>query len=344
MIINVFGVEVQVTSDNRDFLAYCDFFLGAFNSQQSGGRAAIAVHFSGQPPFGGAPLEIFGSDAKRYGGGYRLQAHAASRIQCEVRTEADGSQTILCFIKLNRLRELLNLLHNHRQRKRQLWMTIIRQAVLLPALAMAMVRRPLAIVHASGVARDGQGMLFTGLNGCGKSGLALAQLKRADTLLLSDNFGILDASACSTHAFPEPVRLDATARPDQAHFDPLPGLVFGKTQWLPRPSKLSEPCALRLLATVSIGDRFQVRRRTAGEMVSELLAVHRYLAETPEYTWLHYLYHLMHGIDLHQLAVERLRSICVSTETVAVVLPRAADERERYRELDAWLPTILSKS
>lgn len=338
--LSINGIEISVDSDNSRLLAYCSRFLRAFSPPRSDAILDLKVYFSSNKQSRSAKLEIpkiWGAGVKAYGDAIEMCAHQAAGVFCEVSTARnEGQQVIYCHPEISRVRRLWRLVKGREQSQNQLHMTMLRQGVLLPALAMLLTKQRLLALHASVVALNGRAIVFTGLNGCGKSGLALSLITRQEFLYLSDNYALVDPASRFAYAFPEPIRITDAERLSASGSFSGNDFAFGKWQMTPNQETLCGQAVVSCVAQIAIGSKFAVRRVGSEELATRLISLHRFLAETPEYSWIHLYYHLALQKDLGAIADSATRELCKSVPCYEIEIPWTTEPLERYREATQW--------
>jgi hypothetical protein len=343
----IHGVSVRVSSADCRFLAYCGRFSAAFPEAPDRVNADMDVQIESGVSFHANPgicQRQWGSDVKQRDDSITLCAHPSAGVFCDISEhQRDGSQHIICYFLVARARRILNLLRNRRAAENQRYMTMIRQAVVLPVLARLLHTQGLLTLHASVVALQGQAIALTGLNGCGKSGLALHLVTRHGFSFLSDNFALIDPATGVAHAFPEPIRVGSREREEAQGFFAGEDYAFGKWQLSPLPQKVCPAAPIGCLVKIHIGERFAIREVEAGPFADDLDSFHRFLGETPEYSWPQLYYQMRYGINLGQAADTARHQLCSKVPCFEMEIPRAATSEQRYQEAARWIASELAK-
>lgn len=338
--LSISGIEVSIESENSSLLAYCSRFLRAFSSHSCDAKLDLEVYFSGNRRSRSETLDlpkILGAGVKVYGNSIEICAHQAAGVFCEVRNDRnDGHQVIYCHSEISRVRRLWRLIKGRKQSQNQLHMTMLRQGVLLPVLALLLSKQRLLALHASVVALNGRAIVFTGLNGCGKSGLALNLITQQEFLYLSDNYALIDPSIGLAYAFPEPIRITNAERLTASRRFSGNDLAFGKWQMVPNQEILCSQAEVSCVAHIAIGSKFTVRRMGSEQLATRLISLHRFLAETPEYSWIHLYHHLALQKDLGEIADSATHELCRTVPCYEIEIPWTKEPSERYREATQW--------
>ncbi len=145
-------------------------------------------------------------------------------------------------------------------------------------------------IHAATVERGGRALVFAGLNGCGKSGIALALCRTRGFRLLADNFTPHDGRLA--YEFPETLRL---AEGDTAGLSltRAPGApVFGKSQYIVDEQLVGSPCepaAIFYTVLDRASDVTVITEVPAATMHAWIEAAHAVVGELPEQSYLRML-------------------------------------------------------
>lgn len=341
--LSILGYLIRVRSRNTRFIQYCGSFLDRFIVPDASESADLDVRFvgeHGEKNEHDSSATIYGSDFWRTENSYHFHAHPPSGIYCSIEGMPDDSQSVVCQIKQGTLRKLTTLLPDRERRKRQLWMSVIRQAVLLPILARALVARNILTVHASTVSLDGKGVLLTGLNGCGKSSLAARLVLERGFQYLSDNYGLADLDGNLLLPFPEPLRLSTSKTAKSSELFIASTSAFGKTQFQPRQRAIGSPSQIAFTAMLSLSDVFSVIPLEPAAFVDEIDGLHRFLRETPEYSWVHLYYLQAFGLDLGSVARKHLHILSELAPAFRIAIPMSADEIDL--RADDWICAQLN--
>jgi hypothetical protein len=336
-------VCARVTSDAKWLEVYVGRFLGRF--VPCPGEVSLDCRFHSEPLVRPSKSRstwgrnaLFGADFSTF------CADPVSGIWCDVTTQesADNSFRISCYPIHSRLRKLWNRLRARQGAREQLAMGMIRQGVLLPALSLATLNHQCVALHASVVASGDRAVVLTGLNGCGKSGLALHLVARHGYGYLSDNYGLIDIKCRRALTFPEPLRLGDRERESAAGFFTGEDRAFGKWQMLPNPQIMRSDAKVGCLVHTVIGERFEVSPISPDVFSRRLESLHRYLGETPEYSWLQIYFLWKHGKDLAAIVEDLRFELCHAVPCYQLTLPHTHDLAARYRDATCWIRDQLS--
>lgn len=145
-------------------------------------------------------------------------------------------------------------------------------------------------VHGASVARDGAALVFAGLNGCGKSTLALTLCQSHGFKLISDNFTLHDGRRIL--AFPETLRLAQQKVAGLPLRRASQAPVFGKHQFIPADELVSPPAeAAAVFYTVLDREakKTEIVEVNAAQAELWLEAQHDFLCELPQHSYLRLL-------------------------------------------------------
>lgn len=335
---------VEVDSRSRSFMDYSNRFLADFPTAPPGREPDLRVVFL---PVDKSYRRIaltkqWGTDVQEVGSKLRFRAHSAARVDCLISPSSrPGTETICCRSAASVSYWIRRLIRGRHTSDNQLFMTMLRQGLLLPALARLLVQNGILTLHASAVARDGRAVILTGLNGCGKSGLALHLVVRHNFRYLADNFAVVDPSKVAVFSFPEPIRVDQSEHALARRCFSGGDQAFGKLQLTPAPEVLDSQATVACIARVLIGERFTVRQVSPDRFCRGLEALHRFLGETPEYSWLQLYYEMQHDMILGDLAEAARKQLCLAVPCYEVEIPRNSKFEARYHEVTAWINESL---
>ena len=110
----------------------------------------------------------------------------------------------------------------------------MRWAIHFPVFSLLSLHQGKHIIHASALGKDNSALLFTGLNGVGKSTLAAYLATVYDFQFLSDNFALFDDQRI--FPFPERLRLSQQSFEILGRDNPINSpTIYGKIQVSPPP-------------------------------------------------------------------------------------------------------------
>lgn len=342
----IHDVPVLVRSTSPAFLAYCRRFLAAFSAASH--PCGDSIEFSFDPIerrlYTSSCVRQWGTDVRENNDGFALRAHEGAGIWCHVSESANGAMsTIRCACTISSIRRCIRFLRGRSRGENQLFMTLIRQGILLPVLARQLAKQNQLTLHASVVSLNGRSIVLTGLNGCGKSGLAFHLVTRHNFAFFADNFAVLNPETRMAHAFPEPIRVGDRERTEAEGFFAGSDRAFGKWQLAPLPSVLCPEASVGCIARIHIGERFSVRKVEGAKFADHLDSLHRFLGETSEYAWPQLYYQMRHNISLGQLADAARRQLCAAVPCYELEIPRAATSAGRYQEATEWIVKELGR-
>ncbi len=145
--------------------------------------------------------------------------------------------------------------------------------------------RGMQVVHAAAVSKDGKGLAFCGLNGMGKSTLAMSLVKNHGYKLVTDNFLLLNHEGF--FGFPERVRLDSHSSQsldleDEARQGDY---VYAKHQLPLEQSETELVCRAAGFYVLKHGSEMALQPLSSEKGWEILDGFHDYLQEFPEYSF-----------------------------------------------------------
>lgn len=207
--INFFGLAVEVTSNNNLFTSLVESKFGNFHTNSTESLLEGNVHIS----FGelknrntswekiDSQIEISNQDNSVKKKHFYLGQEITTELHYDVKQK-------MLDISLSENKSIVFSVLNALSRgmlKRQLYQNVLKLYVEQPLYHLVSKEKNLFCLHASGVTKKGQGTLFYGLNGVGKSTLAQYLLKNREYQQSSDNYTLV--SKTTMYASPESVRL-----------------------------------------------------------------------------------------------------------------------------------------
>lgn len=162
------------------------------------------------------------------------------------------------------------------------YQVVMRALIYSPLFWLAERHQGRYLLHAAGVERDGRGVILTGLNGVGKTSLALSMAQRGYSFL-GDNYLLFDED--TVYAFPEAIRL-----PDEMvqtlGLEPIAGpKLFGKRIVPATQLDLVSQMDPHLFLLVVRGPRTLLRTLDLDTALEIVCAQADYLGEGPEHTY-----------------------------------------------------------
>lgn len=341
---DVAGSMMRVCPGDAGFAAYARYFLGSFKSGGSGLNTACALRYEDNTPgsAGSGPLARWGTEALIDRRGPLFAAHMAAGIWCRPSGTPEDLR-VSCEWRPTRLRRMLALARSRMGARDERYMTMLRHGLLQPVTAQLLQHEGIVTLHASAVEHGGRAVVFTGLNGCGKSGLALHLVTSRGFRFMADNFALIRPGDLRVFAFPEPIRVGEVERPIALSCFSGNRKAYGKWQMTAEPENVCHEAALSCLVHVTIGERFGVKEVPSVPFARRLESLHRFLGETAEYSWVQLHFMWQHGIDLAELADAARRELCASVRCYEMTLPRADDFDSRYEEAVRWVDCQIEK-
>lgn len=340
MRFNLHNKKLNIASQNKKFLNYCDSFLKDFfvdNKRKKDVKIDVKVITGGGHREKSSGLQVtYGANVTRCRNRLVVSPPGTGLV-CEIQADGEGDiGQILCYPSVGIFKRIWRWVRGRKESRRQLYMTLIRQAVLLPVLADFLKNRGWLTIHGSAVAKNGHALILTGLNGCGKSSFAWHLVREHGYRLLSDNFVLVDPESRMVYGIPEVLRKEESEL-ETSSIGSIDGIkvlgkAFGKYQYTLPSSLTCLKASAHLLASTSIGTEFAFEKEHPERFARWSESVHRYLGETPEYAWPNLYYELETQASLGQIAERVRRRTAEEIDCYDLTLPRADTPSGRYRE------------
>lgn len=206
-----------------------------------------------------------------------------SRLGFKIIAKETNPFQIKAYVWGQPLRDIFNFINSGRRAAREeKYLTVMRSSLYLP-LFYLLETRGYIILHGSAVAKDNKAFLFLGANQVGKTTIILNLIYRHNFKLLSDDFLIIKGNRL--YAFPDKIR----ATPFTLNSLPIKTknhLVYSKHHLdLPREKIIpfSWPAKIFFLQT---GPEAKIEKIDLNTGLNRLNAVHNYLGEFPEHSYL----------------------------------------------------------
>jgi len=166
----------------------------------------------------------------------------------------------------------------------QNYQTLMRYVMHYPLFWWLVRAQGVGVLHASAVVKDGLSLVFTGLNGSGKSSMASQLWMNEGFKLLSDNYLLFDDSRL--YGFPEVVRTETNlaGRTCIVHTMPVP--IFKKYQAVLSSDLVSLTAPLGSLFFTSIGRKTTITPISSSDMMQWLDRIFCFLGEFVENTYM----------------------------------------------------------
>ncbi len=284
---NVHGACVSVKSNEEGFLGFLSDNYRLFRRDEDTPSVTIRVHFEKRAIFGRSRdfsrhqttgLDILGYDIFQFDNGI-VSIHGPLSVKTTYDGELLDVDAIYTKDRRFQIREMANDISYVYEGYQQ----IMRLAVHFPVFWI-LGKKGYNLLHGSAVDYRGKSLLFLGLNGVGKTTLAVSLLETCK--IMSDNFILFDKEFI--YGFPECMRL-----PTQLYVEKLRDRqgpkVFGKRHWkLSRDniSLKSKPWKVFLL---KLGSEFSLKALDRESALRRILAMNDYLHEFHCYSYLNLL-------------------------------------------------------
>lgn len=350
IVFDVHGLIVSVSSCDKKFLEYCTEFLRYFYTE-------ISINNRKKD------IDIFVSMNKREDwfqqeGNLKIGEQIyldeeyleipvpyLNDIQCRfLKLKGECTENIKCAYVAPGWRKLAGKLKSPKSYVTQVYMTLIRQAIVIPVLARLADKNGWVTLHGAVVAKGSSAVIFTGLNGCGKSGLAWYLVKNHGFTLLSDNFALMDPSTNQAYCFPEVLRL---GKEEAGSFSLRRENItdaYGKEQYRINDKYIKEKANIKAVLLLRVGKTAAINKVDHQNFSHNVEVLHRYLAETPDYSWLNFAYHLFGMTDLAKVNSHARKDIFEQVLTYEISIEKNKSLPERYEPIAVWISNLLAKS
>lgn len=274
---DVYGVTVQLTSPLNSFTEFVAENYSQFNEpgiqdpnidvefSQSAGRLALERK---------SDLQFFGSGISLDGESIYWENEFGFRVLV---TLEDDTIAVRGFH--DDLRGKSDTVERYKDFQRSM-----RWSIHFPIFTWFQYRRGWALVHSSAIVKDGDAIIFCGLNKVGKSTLATYLSVQHEYDFMTDNFLLVGDSA--VYGFPEVLRLS----PEAAKSLGLPSLwderVYGKVQVAPDSLGVELEANPKAFFLINQGNTLITRKLNPPQAWETIERLHGYLGEFPEHSYL----------------------------------------------------------
>ena len=345
--LDIHGVNVHITSSDEGILDYASQSMNYFLSERvyEPHLTCELVASPRQPNPGEGPWKMLGNGIEFDGSGQIVFADAQTRIWCHAtlkHLQTDPPRlSIIVGHNTDWQRRLYRWATRRNMARMELYMSLVRQGVVIPTLSLLCVGSSAVVVHGSVVSQNGRAIAFVGLNGCGKSSLMWYLVERFGFGLLSDNFTIIDTSATSALCFPGVLRVngcDVWNRP--ASFDRI-GTAYGKRHFVIPPEIVTNKAKLAAIILVALGPAFSANPVLPGDLALSMGWLHAHLRETPAHSHMRAFWTLTSGTDLLDQERARIEHLSKAVPAFRLTIPLAADPSSRYSEVAKFATALL---
>lgn len=224
----------------------------------------------------------------------------------------------------------------------QTFMYIIRQTILLPSFYNYYIEHNFITLHASALKLNGFNLAFTGLNGCGKSGLVFNFLQKfSDTNIISDNYLLVDNNA-NFISVPEPIRLDYDLKNNYDFIEKKICRAFNKNQYKIDQNKVNNKGKVDFIFLTTIGPEFKLKKVNNKSFIDSIYSIHSFLGETPEQNYFELISNILDGKNLEKLWLEVLESFCIETKCFILTIPFEKEINGRYNYVEDQILKLLN--
>ena len=168
----------------------------------------------------------------------------------------------------------------------QNYQTLMRYTIHYPIFWLLESSRHIGLLHASAVEKDGKALIFTGLNGCGKSTLTTNLWRHQGYKLLSDNFLLHDEN--TLYGFPEVVRINTRITDPAMIEKSFPFPIYQKRQYVLSSRLISLHANPAAIFFTTIGEKTKITSIKPERMMTWLSRISRFLGEFTHNTYLEF--------------------------------------------------------
>ncbi len=196
------------------------------------------------------------------------------------------------------------------------------------------IRKKFYLLHASTVIWKGKGIIICGLEGIGKTSLALMFLKETDATFLSDNLIFYDQK--KVYPCYEAIRLHKTLDQDvwENKFDKINRGKISKNFYRPRFALADIAAAPQILLFPEFGPEFVVESLSISEAVNRAFLLSHIPAELSEYTqYRNFLDLLKLELNPGSRQHESLRELLSQTRILKVRMPKEDGLEKNFQKI-----------
>jgi len=272
------GLNIQVSSPDKAFLKFIDHNYLVFKDSQKkliDIKLSFSLHDGERAERIGKKLPYIGADThfdenllyweNSFGFKVLMTFHKDQRISIEA----------YHFDLKNNL-TLENSLKNYQRSMR--W------SLHFPLFFMLKVKKGLDLMHASAISKNGNSLIFAGLNGVGKSSIAQYMVDQQNYKVVTDNFLLIGQG--KAYSFPERLRVSKESfeklklKKDLSKSD----LVYGKHQFNLSPEEVELISTPQKLYIIKANAPLALSSIAPQRMIPILQGIHDLLQEFPAYS------------------------------------------------------------
>lgn len=248
---------------------------------------------------------------------------------------------VVVFDEISKLKKNLGKLLHGKSYKFQRYMFIIRQALLLPSFYHHYINLGYVTWHSSALKINNSNIAFTGLNGCGKSGLLLHFIDSyQNSKIISDNYLLIDSNA-NFMSVPEPIRIDSSNSKEFTFIDKRVCSAFGKHQYKPKSNYLINEGNLDLIFLTRIGNEFNLKELKSDDFAKEMYSLHSFLGETPEQNYFEPIAYIDGKHNLNNIWNDVSKSFCENVKCFVLTIPYEQDTKKRYIKVEEEILKLI---
>lgn len=274
---DVYGVRVQLSTPMDEFTEFVSQNYSQFGTAAR--EPDIKVVYSEQA---GRDAEQRTSNLRNAGGGLLFDSNVLYweneyGFRVHLSYAKDGTVTVRSFHH-----DLLGKADEEERLKD--FQRSMRWAIHFPVFTRLQYQRGWRLLHSSAVVKDGEALVFCGLNGVGKSTLAVYLARERGYELMTDNFLLVGDG--TVFGFPEVVRLSPAAA-ERMDFDSVwDNPVYDKYHVDPETIGAELRATPAAFFLINRGNTLETQRVDSLRSWETMQNLHSYLGEFPEHSYL----------------------------------------------------------
>lgn len=281
--LNVHGVKVLVQSEDKDFQGMVRGNYSVFEEDYKENSDINIDFIYGSKE--GKRLVTLDDTWHKIGSTvyYREKEIYTNMYYVEVHAQYENEKLkISSQVKVPASKSFRRKLTGRTHRKYNELLYAMRTSVHFPIFWFLERKRGMCLMHASAVTDEKNTLIFVGLDGSGKTSLALHKLS-SGYRFMTDNFLLFDSK--KLYAFPEAVRLEREMA-ERLGFKPDSKEIFGKLHFTLPKEKIALEAVPTAVFFTYFGKKTEVKEVSLEYLDSLLPKIHDYLQEFHSYSYL----------------------------------------------------------
>ena len=206
---------------------------------------------------------------------------------------------------------------------------LVRHYVIFPLFSLLNNLKNINVLHASAINIDGNGIIFSGLSGVGKSTLSIASVIKDKGSFITDNYLLYDDS--KIYPFPEWIRLNKESyKLTGVDETGVVGKIthsffyrFGRNYHQLESNVISAPVKCSAFVQLFLGDKFSADIISAEKAIDRVILNNAHVKEFPEHALIGLLPYLLENNTFqHNTMMESLKSILANSVIYEIVINR----------------------